>query len=276
MDRTSRSLIKRISKIFGSNSFSWLAPISIFLIGVGLIIAILSNPLVAVISVVIITILIGIVISILVYLAKNQLSSNASFDGFPDPEYITIDSKLTWIIENEEGTEARLEKTKKIRALRPISIIKEFWWGDGTPPGPTDFIGLSGVAKGVGRKYRQGSRWVVDLVMDKQYESDKVVEFGYVKRLQNPFTANSEWIESVASTETDNLHLSVIFPRVRHYKSARAVSRIGDLSQEYPLNENIGGETPFMSELTDDGREKLSWSVREPILGGVYTIEWDW
>ncbi len=264
-----------IGKIIDSKPSPWFAALSVILVGLGIVVAVKRNPTIAIILIITISIVTAFYIFIIAYMAKYRVSSLAGVNDLPETEYITLVSELLWTIENEAGTKARLEKTKRIRVLVPLTLIKEFWWGDGKPPKHGDFT-LSGAAQGIGRNFRQGSRRVDEVLLNRQYAANEEFEYSYVKQLWDSFKGETEWVETSIVSETNQLILAVVFPRTRVFKSAKAIRQIGDLANEYPLNRITNEVGDFRSELLEDGRSKLVWTIEKPILGGTYTVEWDW
>ena len=264
-----------VGKIIDSKPPPWFAALSIILVGLGIVLAVQRNSTIAIILVVTIAIVIAVYAFIIADTAKNPISSFLGLDNVPETEYITLVSELLWIIENETGTKARLEKTKRIMLLVPLILIKEFWWGDGIPPKHGDFT-LAGAAYGIGRNFRQGSRRIVEIILNRQYAKGEELEYSYVKQLWDAFKGDTEWVETSIVSETNQLMLVVVFPHTREFKSAKAITQIGDLGKEYPLNRITSEEGDFRSELLEDGRSKLVWTIEKPTLGGTYTIEWDW
>jgi len=253
----------------------WFAALSIILVGLGIVLAVQRNPTIATILILTIATAAAIYTFIIVYYARNRISRILGLDNLPEIEYITLASELLWIIEDETGTKARLEKTKRIRLLVPLILIKEFWWGDGKPPKHGDFT-LAGAAQGIGRNFRQGSRRVVEIILNRQYAKGEELEFNYVKQLEDSFKGDSEWVETSIVSETNQLILAVVFPHTRMFKSVRAIGQTGDVAKEYPLNRITEEGANFSSGLLEDGRSKLVLTIEKPTLGETYTIEWDW
>jgi hypothetical protein len=264
-----------VGRIMDSKPPPWFAALSTILVGLGIVLAVQRNPTIATILIVAVAIVIAVYTFIAAYAARNRTSSFLGPDNLPETEYITSASELLWIIDNETGTKARLEKTKRIMLLVPLILIKEFWWGDGKPPKHGDFT-LTGAAQGIGRNFRQGSRRIVEIILDRQYAKGEELEYSYVKQLWDAFKSSTEWVETSIVSETNQLILAVVFPHTRVFKSAKAIRQIGDLGKEYSLNRIKSEEGDFRIELLEDGRSKLVWTIEKPTIGGTYTIEWDW
>lgn len=254
-------LMRETSPLFAIFSFICFAVLVLYFI--------LKNQLVAFIlicggSIFFLTFLI-----IVYYYTKKERRRFSDLVETPNYDYKVKLTKLEWKILDCDGKNAKLEKRKVFVALEPIDEIKEYTWGDGTPPRKSDFD--VGEQFSVLDIYRQGSKFVIPIKLDKKYYRGDQVELFYFKKISNGFPADVEFVETIITTNTDKFKMSVEIPADRPVNSCVAIQRHGDTARLFEL-----GENGFHKIITSEGNTKLIWELDCPYQRDIYTIEWDW
>ena len=119
--------------------------------------------------------------------------------GAVNYDYDTLLSKEVWMLENKAGTKARLYKYKKLIALENVTIIHEYFWGEGKAPGIEDF-NIKNHEIQPPRKL--GSRYVLPIKLDRLYQKGEIIEISYERKVFDSFTKDEEWVEILIMTNT--------------------------------------------------------------------------
>lgn len=246
------------------------AILSVTILGIFLAIGVFESPEFTSIIIVTLTIFTIIYLSYLAYLVKNETIRLSNVAGVPNYPYKTMVSEHTWYLDDPSGEHARLEKKKVIKVLEPISYISEYGWGDGQLPKLGDIKIGSGEHTPI-RIYEQGSRYVIEIKLDKEYQRGQEIALFYSKELNDSFLDSEEWVETLVTTNVGKTVLMVVFPEDRPPISARAIHRHGDYVEAIPLGHDL-----FIESITDEGKRTLRWTIPNPVQRDLYTIEWKW
>ena len=270
LDPSSRSIKKILRNILISDASPSWAIFSVILLGTALAYSTITDPESTSIVILVLTLLLSSYIAFLVYLVKNKQIRFSDLVGIPNYPYQTLISEQTWYLENPEGTEARFEKKKVIKVLESLSYISEYGWGDAKIPSIQDIN--TGNGKHFPMKiFEQGSRYVIEIKLDRTYNPGEEISLFYTKRLKDAFTNKKEWVEIITTTNVGQAIMSVVFPPERPFTKAVGIHRHGDYVAETPLNQDL-----FISSESPEGRNFLRWTIPNPVPRDVYTIEWEW
>ena len=94
-----------------------------------------------------------------------------------------------------------------------------------------------------------------------------VTELNLERTIRGGFTEASEWFQTELNFKTHRVRVAVVFPRNRPFRRAILIQRSRGRSQ-------VLGESN-LSRLPD-GRQVLAWERRNPPVGELFTLKWDW
>ena len=179
---------------------------------------------------------------------------------------------MEWEILSSDGKDAVLRKTRTLRFLQSgVHVIREYVWGDeysaDKKPKLEDITVKPGEVVDI---YREGGKYVVVISLDRPYRRNEKMDFYFERQIRNAFLGTSEWVELQPATNTREQIIVVKFPRSHPFVSARARFRYGDYSTLYDV-----GNEGFQAEKMN-GRQVLTWQIKDPKARASYLIEWKW
>ena len=257
-------------KMLSSRATPIWAIFSVLFFGLALSYASITTPIIAVTVILTVTFVVIIYLVFLAYAINKETIRLSDVADVPNYPYETILSEHTWYIDDESGKNARLEKKKVLRALQPISQIAEYGWGDAKMPSVDDIRFENGNHAAISI-HQQGSKYIIDIKLDREYKAGEEITLFYSKKLQDAFGTDKEWVETLVTTNVGKTIMSVVFPDDRTFTSAKAFHRHGDYVAATPLGHDLFEET-----VTSDERRVLRWYIPNPVQRDTYTIEWLW
>lgn len=259
-----------IEKILSSDSSPVVAGISIILLGIILSLGTFLAPELTAVAIITLSVfLTGYTIFFAYAINKNLLKKSDYVETYHIP-FKTLVSEQTWIIEDIEGINSKIQKRKTLQATEPISFIQEYGWGNANLPSKED-IALKNENFDIAKIERQGSKYVVVIMLDREYQVGEKIELLYEKKLLNAFPNDEEWVEVLVTSSTEKAIMKVIFPKDRPCLEATAIHRHGDYASISQV-----GQRKFKEETTRTGNKVLKWEIKEPVQRDLYTIEWHW
>jgi len=255
--------------IFSAKATPYWALIAVLALGALLTLGIFVAPLFTAIVILTMTLVVVIYIFFIARSVSDDGIRTTDLINATHYDYNTVISEQTWVLEDKEGDHSRVEKKKILKALEPISYVKEYGWGDAKIPAVEDIniIGNHVVSK----IYEQGSRYIVEIKLDREYKTGEEITLDYSKNLKGAFTSEKEWVELLITTNVRRTSMIVVFPKERPYKYAKGIYRHGDYVAAIPLDHEFLIQTRM-----DDGRVALKWTIPDPVQRDLYTIEWTW
>lgn len=177
--------------------------------------------------------------------------------------YEVLDYDATLELRDRRGKVAIFKRREKVRFLQDHVIALQEWvWGDGelladyrcSPGVPVD-------------RYRDGLKQVILISLRETKGRGEVLEFNSERKIKDGFTTESEWFQIELNYKTRQLRMATIFPKKRPCKRAVLVERNRNRTA-------VLGRSHF-SRLPD-GRQVVSWEVRNPLINELLTLKWDW
>ncbi len=116
-------------------------------------------------------------------------------------------------------------------------------------------------------RYRDGHKYRVLISLREIKRRGERMRIRIDRTVRNGFTQVEGWSETEISHRTKHLRTSVTFPKERHCKQAALIEQ------------NAGRVTPLAPsniELLLDGRQRIFWETKKPVLFETYTLKWEW
>ena len=183
-------------------------------------------------------------------------------------DYSSKSTNLKWTILDPDGANAELHRIKTIKPYKKISHIKEYQWGKGALEDINDVTINGQNGHTIETLKREGSRDVLVIGLDKEYDANDELTIDIVRKIKNGFTFPKEWVELLITTDTEFAVMEVSFPSNRTFNYAYGIHKKGD----YSKNIKVGEEGLLISE----DRQSLKWIINTPIYNTFYTIVWEW
>jgi hypothetical protein len=177
--------------------------------------------------------------------------------------YEVLDFDHALEIHDFGGKKAIYHKHQEVRFLQDfVPIYLDQAWGLGdifadyrcSPGVPVD-------------RYREGDKHRVLISLRETKRRGDKLNISITRTVHNGFKINPGWSVTDISHRTKHLRTSVTFPKARHCKQA-------DL-----IKENAGRVTslgPENMEILPDGRQRIFWETKKPVLFETYTLKWIW
>ena len=173
------------------------------------------------------------------------------------------DSDAVLELRDAKGRTALFKRRQKVRFLQDgVTSYQYEAWGDGDP-----FASLKCSPGVVADRYRHGHRHVVLISLRETKNRGDVTELNLERTIRGGFTEASEWFQTELNFKTHRVRVAVVFPRNRPFRRAILIQRSRGRSQ-------VLGESN-LSRLPD-GRQVLAWERRNPPVGELFTLKWDW
>lgn len=161
------------------------------------------------------------------------------------------------------GKTATFLKRQKVRFLQDnIISFQDYAWGDGEIF--ADYQVSPGV---VADRYQVGDRWHILISLRQMKRRGDLAEFFITATFKDAFLGREEWQQVEIRHHTQQLKMTIIFPKNRHCQRA--------VIQQRRRHWSIALDSQQMSVLPD-GRQVVIWETKniEPLE--VYTLWWTW
>lgn len=177
--------------------------------------------------------------------------------------YHILDYDSTLELLDVKGKTAVLKKRQQVKFLQDnVIAFQDYAWGDGETL--VDYKCSPGK---VVDRYQEGDRWNVLISLRETKNSGDIEDFYIERTLKNSFTKDEEWWQVELRHHTQELKLTLIFPKERRCR--RAI-----LLQRSKHHTNVLGPEHF-SDLPD-GRQTLTWETKKSPRFEIYTLRWKW
>ena len=177
--------------------------------------------------------------------------------------YEVLEQSRTAELLDPRGEVAVVTRRQVVRFLQDhVTAITDYAWGDGeiyaeytcTPGAPVDF-------------YKEGSRHAALISLREAKSRGDTMTLNIQRKILSGFTRRDECWETGVYHQTRHLSLTILFPRERRCHRAvvtqRSTSRTTALGPEH-------------FRFLPDGRQQLTWEIRNPKLHDHYTLKWRW
>ena len=177
--------------------------------------------------------------------------------------YEVLKQSRTVELLDPRGEVAVVTRRQVVRFLQDhVAAITDYAWGDGeiyaeytcTPGAPVDF-------------YKEGSRHAALISLREAKSRGDTLTVNIRRKILGGFTRRDECWETEVYHRTRLLSLSILFPRER--RCQRAVVTQRSTSRTTALG-------PEQIRYLADGRQRLTWEIRNPKLHDHYTLKWRW
>lgn len=177
--------------------------------------------------------------------------------------YEILDYDSTLQLADPQGKRAILTRRERIRFLQDnVVAIHDHAWGDGDlfasykcqPGVPVDI-------------YEDGSKYNILISLRETKRKGDTLDLWIERIIEGGFTQRNEWLETEVDHWTDQMKLSIVFPKDRHCKRATLSRRKTDKTFRLPQDRFA---------LLPNGDQKLTWSTHRPSLHDCYTVKWVW
>jgi len=166
-------------------------------------------------------------------------------------------------LKDTKGEVAMVKRQQKVRFLQNyVAAITDHAWGDGEifaeydclPGVPVDF-------------YQDGSRHTVLISLREAKSRGDVLKFVIRRKIVGGFRKPDESWETAIYHRIRHLSISIVFPKERRCQKATVTQR--STSKTVALGrENL--------RFLGDGRQTLTWEIRNPRLHDRYSLKWRW
>ena len=177
--------------------------------------------------------------------------------------YEVLSHSTTLELVDPRGEEARVERRQTVRFLQDyVSAFTDYAWGEGeifaeyrcSPGFPVDF-------------YRDGSRHAVLISLRETKHRGDTLTFEIGRKIRGGFVAADECWETEVYHRSEELSVTILFPRERRCQRATVTQR--STSKTVALG-------PEQFRFLEDGRQQLTWEIRNPRLHDRYSLRWRW
>lgn len=176
-----------------------------------------------------------------------------------DYENLRLDIRLT--ILDTQGRKAILERRQRVRFQVPDSgIVRDLLWGEGNQLARYASRG----ATRLGLR-REGSRQALMLSLPHRPAQDERATIRSRRVITDGLLQRSEYCEAAIERQTQDISVTVLFPRGRAPHDAQLVASGGaTFSKSVPVHHDARG------------RASLKWQRRTPQLDTIYSLRWSW
>jgi len=166
-------------------------------------------------------------------------------------------------LKDTKGEVAMVKRQQRVRFLQShVAAITDHAWGDGeifaeyncSPGVPVDV-------------YQDGSRHTVLISLREAKSRGDVLKFVIRRKIIGGFCRPEECWETEVYHRTRHLSVAIIFPQGRRCRRATVTQR--------STNKTVTLE-PKHFQFLGDGRQQLSWEIRNPRLHDRYSLRWEW
>ena len=176
-------------------------------------------------------------------------------------EILEYDSTLE--LADPKGATAIFKRHERVKFLQDnVIAFQDRAWGDGEIF--ADYRCSPGIEVD---RYQEGDRWNVLISLRETKSAGDIEDFYIERTVKNGFTREEEWRQTEIRHRTRRLKLSIIFPRQRRCRRAVLIER--NHNRTTVLDPGHFTDLP-------DGRQVLSWEIRNPRRFEIYTIKWKW
>jgi hypothetical protein len=161
------------------------------------------------------------------------------------------------------GKKAIYHKRETVRFLQDfVTAYEDQAWGRGqvfadykcSPGVPVD-------------RYRDGHKYRVLISLREIKRRGDVMRINIDRTVRNGFMVTEGWSETDVSHRMKRLSIGVIFPKERRCR------------QMWLIEKNAGRVTSLeiaRAELLPDGRQRIVWERKKPVLFETYALKWVW
>ncbi len=180
----------------------------------------------------------------------------------PGPyEVLAYESRLE--LKDAKGKKAVFYKRQRVHFLQDnVIAFQDLAWGDGQIF--ADYQCAPGVAVD---RYREGHRYRVLISLRETKNQGDVEEFLIERTIQDGFTRTVESFQTEINHPTQQLSVSVVFPR------QRPPQRVTLTQQNAAKTAELGADR---RRVLPDGRVKVFWEAHNPGLYEAYILQWTW
>lgn len=176
-------------------------------------------------------------------------------------EVLRFDSTLE--LQDAHGALAVLRRDQTVRFLQDgIVGLYDQAWGDG------DLFADYRVRPGVvADRFRLGPRHITLISLREIKNRGDTLHLQIQRTIAHGWPAAEEWLETLVSHRTDRLRLRVVFPAERPPRRVWLVEERSGVGRELTGRHWTGDE---------QGRTVISWQRRDPPVGDIYLLRWEW
>ena len=176
-------------------------------------------------------------------------------------EVLDFDHELE--LGDPDGKKAVYHKRETVRFLQDfVTAYQDQAWGLG------DIFADSQCSPGVAvDRYRDGHKYRILISLHETKRRGEKMKISIDRTVRDGFKANPGLSGVDISHRTRRFRTSVIFPKKRRCQQA------------FLLQENAGRVIPLGPdnlELLPDGRQRIFWETKKPVLFETYTLKWTW
>lgn len=116
-------------------------------------------------------------------------------------------------------------------------------------------------------RYRDGHKWRVLISLRETKRRGETMKISIDRTVRGSFKGTTGWSETEISHRTRRFIASVTFPKSRPSKTAHLIEQ------------NAGRVTPIKPgniQFLPDGRQRIFFESRKPVLFETYTLKWTW
>ena len=176
-------------------------------------------------------------------------------------EILEYDSTLDLV--DAKGENAIFKRRERVKFLQDnVIAFQDRAWGDGEIF--ADYRCSPGIEVD---RYQEGDRWNVLISLRETKSAGDVEDFYIERTVRRGFTKDEEWRQTEIRHRTRHLKLSVMFPEQRRCRRAVLIER--NRNRTTVLDQGHFIDFP-------DGRQVLSWEIRNPRRFEIYTLKWRW
>ena len=177
--------------------------------------------------------------------------------------YEVINLESTLELKDKRGEKAIFRKRERVRYLQDqIIAYQDQAWSDGeflidyrcTPGIPVD-------------SYRAGYKTLILISLRGVKNKGNVDEFNIEWGIQNGFLLPTGFWATEISHRTKKVKVQIIFPK------SRPPVRISLIEKNHQRTRDLGKESLIK---LPDGRWKVAWEKKNPILYEQYVLNWEW
>ena len=177
--------------------------------------------------------------------------------------YEVLSHATTLELVDPRGEEALVERRQTVSFLQDhVTAFTDYAWGEGevfaeyscSPGFPVDF-------------YRDGTRHAVLISLRETKQRGDTLTFEIRRTIRGGFAAADEGWETEVYHRTEELSVTILFPRERRCQRATVTQR--STSKTVVLG-------PEQFRFLGDGRQQLTWEIHNPRLHDRYSLRWHW
>ena len=177
--------------------------------------------------------------------------------------YDVLEHHTVLQLRDTNGDVAMVKRQQKVRFLQDhVAAITDHAWGDGkifaaydcSPGVPVDF-------------YQDGSRHTILISLRETKSRGDVLMFVIRRKIVGGFREPDESWETAIYHRIKHLEITIVFPKGRSCQKATVTQR--STSKTIALG-------PKHFQFLEDGRQHLTWEIRNPRLHDRYSLKWRW